>query len=380
MNDLDFKRWLIDRRGFGRETANSRTANCARVCKFEGDLDEHYDRDLCRGLLLRLEYSTSDEQAGMQAAHKIPIAGIIRTGTATFKQAVKLYVQFRNDGAVGGVYKVLKTGNGVPKKFIRRAAEKHLWPEWSQPDEEALLVLAGHLTQHIRFLDPSIVSAIVEDNRKNSEIWRSKLAACGISPDYYLWERSPCTFPGIRRYSGSAEISTFRGHSKAERPVDALRLDDNSFPKQIWSFVFLGRKFANQGPSKYSLAHLVDFKEYKNRLASEYEHVSGEKFPEKLFGLYTSPCNTVYVPAAFLKPTDFDGTIRALIQHRAHQLYGSICNLLPLGLSLRKQTNPEWETSRFNWAEPVGTMSYVKDFLEYRREQMELLFRNRDDC
>jgi hypothetical protein len=50
--------------------------------------------DKCKVLLLKLEYSTLDERNGLPARHSIPINGIIRTGTATFKQALKLYISF----------------------------------------------------------------------------------------------------------------------------------------------------------------------------------------------------------------------------------------------------------------------------------------------
>ncbi len=48
-----------------------------------------------------------------------------------------------------------------------------------------------------------------------------------------------------------------------------------------------------------------------------------------LFGLYTCPSNTVYIPLSLIKPTDFVGTIRALLIRRAQQLYGEFCNILP---------------------------------------------------
>ncbi|MDR0287753.1 MAG: hypothetical protein LBI03_08655 [Clostridiales bacterium] len=78
-------------------TAKTRRDNCLRICKFEGDLDGHYEKDLCSSLIKKLSYSTEDERHNRPTKHKIPIDGNKRTGTATYKQAVKLYVEFKNE-------------------------------------------------------------------------------------------------------------------------------------------------------------------------------------------------------------------------------------------------------------------------------------------
>jgi hypothetical protein len=82
---------------YDKKTATSRQTNCLTVCKYEGDLDIHFEKDNCRTILSKLTYSTEDERHNRQAKHKIPINGNIRNGTATLKQAVKLYIQFRMD-------------------------------------------------------------------------------------------------------------------------------------------------------------------------------------------------------------------------------------------------------------------------------------------
>jgi hypothetical protein len=179
----------------------------------------------------------------------------------------------------------------------------------------------------------------------------------------------------VRRHAGSEEIATHRGQRKPKaRPTNALVLDDNTYPKQIWSFVFQGRKFANVGPQGYSLAHLVDHKDYKNRITDEFDSNDNSKSNITLFGLYTSPTNTVYMPNSLMRPTDFSFSLRNLIQRKAESLYGNFCKLVPQHLSFRASGSAEWSLDRFDWREPVGSMDHVQSFRRYRNEMMEKLF------
>ena len=95
MMERDFERYLRDEKKMGEKTIKSRISNCKRVEIFEGSLDLHFDNDQCQTLLARLTYSTNDQDRKRQPRHKIPIDGNVRTGTATLKQAVTLYLQFR---------------------------------------------------------------------------------------------------------------------------------------------------------------------------------------------------------------------------------------------------------------------------------------------
>lgn len=90
-----FARYLRDVRGMSQPTIRSRVSNCKRVARFEGDLDEHFEKDECRNLLDRLRYTARDQESRRKPNHGIPIDGDVRTGSATLKQAVSLYVKFR---------------------------------------------------------------------------------------------------------------------------------------------------------------------------------------------------------------------------------------------------------------------------------------------
>ena len=231
----------------------------------------------------------------------------------------------------------------------------------------------------VRFLDPGIVGAVVEDNRRFGGQCFAFLEALGIDPAIYLWEGSPCAFPGVRRYAGSTEIAVFRKRAKSsEAPSQCLSLDDNDYPKHLWSFVFTGRPFRKRGPAGYQLAHLLDHKEYGNRWRDELDAPPGVEEPVLPYGLFPSAANSVYAPGAFLRPTDLSPSLRSLIQRRAQQLYVDVCCLVPPPLAVKPCEDPDWAVGKFQWSAPVGGMDRVADFLEFRREGIGELIEKRN--
>ena len=90
-----FARYLRDVRSMKESVIRSRVSNCKRVARFEGGLGEHFENDECRKLLDRLRYTARDQESGRKPNHGVPIDGDVRTGSATLKQAVSLYVKFR---------------------------------------------------------------------------------------------------------------------------------------------------------------------------------------------------------------------------------------------------------------------------------------------
>jgi hypothetical protein len=151
-----------------------------------------------------------------------------------------------------------------------------------------------------RFMNPDVVRAVVEDNELHRTTWIEVLQARGIDPAAYLWKGSPCTFPGVRRYAGSREIAVHRGHTQLDetQTLNALALDDNDYPKQLWSFNFRGAQFSKFGPEGYALTHLADHKDHGNRFEREFEVTETNEGARPRFGLYTCPSNTVYIPPA----------------------------------------------------------------------------------
>lgn len=251
---------------------------------------------------------------------------------------------------------------------------KNDWPKWELPTEDETFQLAKICTKYIRFLSPVIVQKIVENNESLRARVCEKLESKGINSELYFWEKSSCCFPGIRRYAGSSEISAYRKRSEINFIEDALALDDNDYPKQIWSFIFRGSQFSKFGPTGYSLAHLVDHKKDKNRMEEEFSSEDKNAFEKPFYGLYTCATNSVFIPNNLMKPTDFNGQIRNLLFRKAESLYGSFCNLVPTSIKLNKNTDNKWNINNFDWAEPVGTTDNIDAFLKFRKNKLELLF------
>lgn len=91
-----FAQYLRNVRQVSERTIGYRISNCKRVEQFEGDLDEHFERDQCHNLLARLAYSARDQELDLIPKHNIPINGDVRNGSATLKHAVSLYAEYRS--------------------------------------------------------------------------------------------------------------------------------------------------------------------------------------------------------------------------------------------------------------------------------------------
>jgi hypothetical protein len=249
---------------------------------------------------------------------------------------------------------------------------KENWPEWSVPSNKSMLQLAKVIMPHIKILSPDIVKLVVEDNNNQFKKWKKKFNNIGVRTDIYLWENSPITFPGIRRHVGKDEEMDVKKNRKSAKGVDSILLDDNSFPKELWSFVLRGRKADKYGPTNFSLAHVVDHKDYKSRHAEEINGFEKSKEKNLYSGLHTSCANTVWVPNNLLKPTDHKGNLRKLLIQLVHKYYDSVCTILPHGktLNLENIAN-EWHIDRFPKPTIVGNIDNTKDFITYRNKIMK---------
>jgi hypothetical protein len=366
----EFIRWLTETRRLQPSTAAARASNCATVERAYGTKLDALTKERFSQLIEEFVYSATDQREVRAVKHRVSINGDQYTGTATLRSALKLYFSFRFQHDPAG-----RPSRPSPNPNPSTSPSGN-WPEWEPPSEEDSLLLAEVLARHTRFLKPDIVRAVVEDNAQRAAGWRAELTALGITADAYLWDGSPCAFPGVRRYAGSDEIAIHRRRklNDGKRPADALALDDNDYPKQLWSHLYLGKAFPKHGPKGYNLAHLADHKVHNNRAGEDFEITSGAPSERRLHGLYTCPTNTVYVPAGLLKPTDFHVAVRGLFLRRAQALYGSFCSIVPPFMSLRVNDNAHWDISRFDWAQPVGDSTGMSLFLNFRARRMDELF------
>ena len=253
----------------------------------------------------------------------------------------------------------------MTKETKRKKRES--WPHWQTPEDKELLVLAKTLLPHIKILDPEIVRLVAKENNKYLDRWTEALNQLGIKADIYLWRNSPVTFPGIRRHSGTKEVSDFGKNPKTAKGDNALAIDDNSFPKELWSFALRNCKYDKTNPPNFSLAHILDHKDYKSRNGEEL--IGFQKTDDKhLFaGLFTSRANTIWVPNNLLKPTDHKGNLRLLLIQIINKYYSSVCNVLPHNLSFNlTNIHNDWELENFTEPTIVGNIEFAKNFLSYR--------------
>jgi|GEM_PF-1425934 len=246
---------------------------------------------------------------------------------------------------------------------------KNKWPQWDIPTDEEQILLASVLLPYIKILHPTIVAYIAEDNNKNLSVWTDQLQNLGIRPDIYLWQNSPVVFPGIRRHVGSEETTDFRKNQKFSRGENALCLDDNSYPKEIWSFALQNKRYGMKNPPNYSLAHMLDHKDFKSRNIDEL--IGFQKSDDKnLFaGLYTSCANTIYIPTTFVKPTDHNSNIRQLLIQIVDKYYKSVCFPLPHNLFFNlSNIEDRWRLENFPPPTIVGTLNNIHNFILYRNK------------
>lgn len=100
LRDRDFELWLERHyktpagKPMDRRSVQSRISNCRHIAEYEGNLDEHFERDEMTGLLAKFEYGRKDEKRNLKPRHSIPIDGDLTSGTATLKSAIVLYAKF----------------------------------------------------------------------------------------------------------------------------------------------------------------------------------------------------------------------------------------------------------------------------------------------
>jgi hypothetical protein len=100
MKTEQFAQWLKETKKYKKNVIQSRVSNCHRVERYYSDLDAHYRKDGGRHLSNSFSYTTRDEKEKRLTLHVIPINGNLITGTATLKQAIKLYMQFKRQESI----------------------------------------------------------------------------------------------------------------------------------------------------------------------------------------------------------------------------------------------------------------------------------------
>lgn len=94
MQKHEFRNYLLAS-GKSNSTANNRVSNCQNIENYYGDLVELYNSNKIESILEEFEYTINDERENKKQNHKVLINGDIRSGSATLKNALKLYFDFK---------------------------------------------------------------------------------------------------------------------------------------------------------------------------------------------------------------------------------------------------------------------------------------------
>lgn len=277
----DFRAWL-EKGGYKPHVIASRIANCRRVEEYYGNLDEFYGTHKAQTLLGTLAYSTDDARHGRRNPSKIPIAGDLRTGLATLRQAVGLYFKFR-DPAGGGqtIHSVaeppskLPNPNGVIREIrARRGPVNGMSLEIVNGDDILL-----RATTALGIDLPRLVA--------KSAIW--------VNPIAFLARRKlhphAAWFPDCRRG---------RNGEPKRGLVDGVRFDDNTMANLAIKLAVFGSR------ERCTRLHVC--------------HV----WPETCYDVryHTALANLVLLPAPLAGLSDHHSGVAACLRYRSYELFG----------------------------------------------------------
>lgn len=236
-----------------------------------------------------------------------------------------------------------------------------MFPDFTSKVEDELAILMGSVSHH---LHPDIVKYISTSNLKFKEEFQ-EYSPKGLDIQEFLFENSDCVFPGSRR-----NINKESKKAKWKNNVyeDGTILNDNTFPRHLWSFLVCGKSYSSRswtdtGLNAFELAHVFGHKVDETSL----EKRCFKRFEEdiKPYALFTSASNVVLIPSGLTKPTDKLESIKLCYYQRHIDLYGE--NFFHMS-GFRKELVPDWYKD-IKWLEPVMPQDWKKNvdlLLEYR--------------
>jgi len=240
-----------------------------------------------------------------------------------------------------------------------------MYPDLTKKVEKPLAILLGSASHH---LHPDIVHYISNANLKFKEEFQLHSHE-RLNNQEFLFEGSDCVFPGVRR-----PINKETSGRKWKNNIyeDGTILNDNTYPRHIWSFLVCGKAYSsnswkNTGLNAFELAHIFGHKTDETDL----EKSSFEKFDENKnpYALFTSASNVALIPKGLTKPTDKLESIKLCYYQRHIDLYGE--NFYHIS-GLKRELVPEWYRE-IKWLEPILPPEWkhkVDLLLEYRERHL----------
>jgi len=228
--------------------------------------------------------------------------------------------------------------------------------------------VARILAQVVHHIHPKIVSMIQDDNYSFAEEFKnvsSRLAK--LKSDVFLHPGSDCVFPGVRRPVNGEKKGKWKNNILKS---DGTILNDNTFPRHIWSYLVLdryydGKRWADSKLCNFELAHVFSHKE--DERITEPKVFESFKKKGKPYYLFTSASNIVLLPKGMMKPTDNMENVKIAFYKRHLDLYEK--SPMDYG-NLIAEKIPLWY-DKLQWNEPVLPDDWetkIKNLLAYRRK------------
>lgn len=240
-----------------------------------------------------------------------------------------------------------------------------MFPDLTKEVEKELANLLGLVSHH---LHPDIVRYISDANIKFKEEFQ-KHSHEELNDQEFLFDGSDCVFPGVRRPINK-ETSGLRWKNNIYK--DGTILNDNTYPRHIWSFLVSGKAYSSNswkstGLNMFELAHIFGHKTDETDLEKKsFEIFEDYKNP---YALFTSASNVVLVPKGLAKPTDKLESIKLCYYQRHMDLYGE--NFFHM-TNFRKELVPPWYKN-IQWLNPILPPDWKKKIdllLDYRERHL----------
>jgi len=228
-----------------------------------------------------------------------------------------------------------------------------------------LAIILAQLAYHI---SPEIVKYIVERNKAEQPFFE-KLFGNNIDIGNYLFDGSDCVFPGCRRWD------TQKGDKIRYNSDYNAIIDDNSFPKHIWGYLYNGKSSGWEHIKKeFELAHIFAHKDFEiNSEKSYFKNFNDKKSP---LAQFTSASNVVLLPKGTVRPTDNSTIIKAIFYKRHIDLYGD--STLNGRSEFKHDSIPDWY-SELKWNEPFKPDNWKQNIdalLDYRTKRIFGILKN----
>lgn len=245
-----------------------------------------------------------------------------------------------------------------------------MYKDLSTTYQKDIAIILAKISHHIH---PEIVKFIQDENTKFKADFDS-IKHPNCNSEAFLYEGSDCVFPGFRRPINREKNAGWKNNVYE---IDGSILNDNTFPRHIWSFLTENRSYSGGLKGVWTRSRLDRFE-----LAHVFSHKTDERsFERNIFlsvndsvepyGLFTSASNVVLIPKGFAKPTDHLNEIKVCFFKRHLDLYGN--NLIGLS-NINESLLPEWyDEVEANWAEPILPDDWQKrigNLLNYRKKYL----------